>query len=151
MKSIKSLVVTLMMFGTAFIAAGCGAQSPEGQAKSKVVYHVNYDDDKQQSAALRNIQNHINAEGADNVEIRVVMHGAGVSMMARAKEDMNLQSAIVNLKQQKVAFNVCNNTLVGKKINYETDLFDVTKDDIVPSGVAELARLQAKGFAYIKP
>jgi intracellular sulfur oxidation DsrE/DsrF family protein len=39
----------------------------------------------------------------------------------------------------------CNDTLVGRKINYETDLFEVFQDNIVPSGVAELSRLQQMG------
>jgi intracellular sulfur oxidation DsrE/DsrF family protein len=41
--------------------------------------------------------------------------------------------------------------LKGKKINYSKDLFDVDEEDIVPSGVAELAKLQAMGYTYIKP
>jgi intracellular sulfur oxidation DsrE/DsrF family protein len=58
---------------------------------------------------------------------------------------------VSNLKRQGVHFNVCNNTLVGKKIDYKNDLYDVSKEDIVPSGVAELAALQSKGFSYVKP
>jgi intracellular sulfur oxidation DsrE/DsrF family protein len=40
---------------------------------------------------------------------------------------------------------------VNKKINYKNDLFDVSEKDIVPSGVAEVATLQQKGYVYIKP
>ena len=58
---------------------------------------------------------------------------------------------MTNLKTQHVAFNVCNNTLVGRKIDYSKDLFEVFEDDIVPSGVAELSRLQQMGYTYIKP
>jgi intracellular sulfur oxidation DsrE/DsrF family protein len=46
---------------------------------------------------------------------------------------------------------VCNNTLKGRKISYENDLFDVYEEDIVPSGVAELSHLQLQGYTYIKP
>ncbi len=122
-----------------------------GYGKQKVVYHINYDTPKQQSAAMRNIQNHINAVGADDLDLVVVMHGRGVSLLKKANEDMNFQSKVVNLKGQNVRFQVCSNTLRGKKIDYETDLFDVTEADIVPSGVAELARLQQQGYTYIKP
>ena len=62
-----------------------------------------------------------------------------------------MQAKISGLKDQGVDFNVCANTLKGKKISYENDLYDVTKGDVVPSGVAELARLQAMGYTYIKP
>jgi hypothetical protein len=50
-----------------------------------------------------------------------------------------------------VKFNVCKNTLVGKKIDAASQLYDMDEADIVPSGVAELAKLQAEGYTYIKP
>jgi intracellular sulfur oxidation DsrE/DsrF family protein len=50
-----------------------------------------------------------------------------------------------------VAFQVCGNTLKGKQIDFEGDLYDVDEADIVPSGVAELSRLQGMGYSYIKP
>ena len=42
-------------------------------------------------------------------------------------------------------------TLRGREISYEDDLYDVWEEDIVPSGVAELSRLQQMGYTYIKP
>jgi intracellular sulfur oxidation DsrE/DsrF family protein len=134
-----------------------------GYAKQKVVYHVNDDDPKLQMAALRNIQNHINAVGADNLELRVVMHGNGVALVllpdalpqlpkfkhANATEQM--QAQVDGLKNQGVAFKICENTLKGRKVNREEHLYNVDAEDIVPSGVAELAHLQAQGFTYIKP
>ena len=139
------LTVMLLMF-----ASGVGLAA-ERYGKQKVVYHINYDDPKQLSGALRNIQNHINAVGADNLELAIVMHGNGVSLLKLAKEDANMESKVVSLKSQNVKFLVCNNTLVGRKIDYKSDLFDVYEEDIVPSGVAELARLQGMGYTYIKP
>ena len=64
---------------------------------------------------------------------------------------MDFQSKVINLKDQGIDFKVCANTLRGKKISYEDDLYDVSKSDIVPSGVAEIAHLQAQGYSYIKP
>ncbi|MBT4934726.1 MAG: hypothetical protein HOL66_06995 [Rhodospirillaceae bacterium] len=63
---------------------------------------------------------------------------------------ITLQSAIANLKSQNVTFQVCANTLKGKKISQDS-LYEVFDEDIVPSGVAELAHLQAQGYTYIKP
>ena len=143
-------VVTATLIA-AFTALPVALLADPGYGKQKVVYHVNYDDPKHQAAAMRNIQNHINAVGAENLDLVVVMHGKGVTLLKKANDDMNFQSKVVNLKDQDVKFQVCNNTLRGKKIDYETDLFDVNENDIVPSGVAELARLQQKGYTYIKP
>ncbi|MEM9028246.1 MAG: DsrE family protein [Pseudomonadota bacterium] len=140
------------LFAVAAIAGGAQAEGRYG--KQKVVYHINYDGGdgaKRYRGAMRNIQNHINAVGADNLEVKVVLHGNGVSLLKTAVDDVKLQSAVTSLKTQNVSFHVCNNTLNGRKISYEDDLFEVFEDDIVPSGVAELSRLQMQGYTYIKP
>jgi len=111
--------------------------------------------------ALCNIQNHINAVGAENLDLKVVMHGNGVAMvmepeylsetkMKEANADADMQARIAGLKQQGVKFNICANTLKGRQIPMDA-LYDTTEADIVPSGVAELAHLQAQGYTYIKP
>ncbi len=146
MKKLSLILIPLAALLLTPFAAHAG-----GYAKQKVVYHVNYDNPKRQAGAMRNIQNHINAVGAENLDLKVIMHGKGVSLLKTANTDENFKSKVVSLKSQDINFNVCANTLRGKKINYETDLYDVTEEDIVPSGVAELARLQAEGYSYIKP
>ena len=163
-----------MMFSAAAVAGtvegmssmtGTAAASDTGQdqryAKQKVVYHVNYYDAKSQTAALRNIQYHITAVGAENLDLKVVLHGNGVSLLlepdgvegSKMKEGNagdEMQARISGLKDQGVSFNICANTLKGRKV--ETDyLYDFSEADVVPSGVAELAHLQAQGYTYIKP
>lgn len=149
------------MGGTAGMSGMAGASQAARYAKQKVVYHINYYDAKKQAGALRNIQNHINAVGAENLDLKVVLHGNGVALvlepdelegtkMKEANATDEMQAKIEGLKQQGVSFNVCANTLKGRKVNVE-DLYDIEKADIVPSGVAELAHLQAQGYTYIKP
>lgn len=136
------------------LAAAPLAAADDRYAEQKVVYHINYlggEGDKKWRGALRNIQNHINAVGADNMEIRVVLHGNGVELLRTAAEDLDLQQNVLTLKEQQVAFQICRNTLVGRDISYEDDLFDVWEEDIIPSGVAELSHLQQDGYTYIKP
>ena len=153
---IWAFLICLAMFTSSQAIAG------ERYGKQKVVYHINYDNPKAQAGALRNIQNHINAVGAENLELKVVMHGKGLSLLLEPDAMKNtklkfgnandaMQAKISGLKNQGVGFSVCANTLKGKKISYEDDLYDVSKADIVPSGVAELAYLQSKGYTYIKP
>ena len=138
-----------------FAVASSDAEADESKyGKQKVVYHINYnggEDDKLYRGAMRNIQNHINAVGAENLEVKVVLHGNGVHLLKSAVGNQKLQSQVVSLKTQDVNFHVCNNTLVGRKIDYENDLFEVFDDMIVPSGVAELSYLQQQGYTYIKP
>ena len=130
-----------------------GADSTERYGKHKVVYHVNYpggDGNKSYKGAMRNVQNHINAVGAKNLDLKVLIHGNGIFLLKSAKETGPLQTAVANLKSQNVKFQVCANTLKGKKISTD-QLYEVFDEDIVPSGVAELAHLQALGYTYIKP
>lgn len=150
-KLIGILTAALLLFGGGALAA----------EKQKVVYHINGDDPKQQGAALGNILNHINAVNASELDVKVVLHGDGLSLLlfpdqrsktrmkaANATEEMQVR--VAGLKQQGVQFQVCANTLKGRQIPVDA-LYDVSESDIVPSGVAQLGVLQAQGYAYIKP
>lgn len=147
-----AMLVAVAMFG--FNTAFAGSYG-----KQKVVYHINYDNPKAQAGALRNINNHIKAVGAENLDAKVVLHGKGLSLLLdpdsktklpKANGDQVMAAKVDDLKNLGVSFNVCANTLKGKKIEIN-DLHDVSKEDIVPSGVAELSNLQMKGYTYIKP
>ena len=129
--------------------------------KQKVVYHINGGEADQQYAALGNVINHINAVGKQNIDVKVVMHGDGLSMllfpedreltkMKTANADTRMQGRVTVLKQQGVEFQVCANTLEARGIKLE-NLYDTRESDVVPSGVAQLSTLQMQGYTYIKP
>jgi uncharacterized protein len=99
---------------------------------------------------LNNLRNHVAALAKDHVEIRVVDHGDGIVMLQMAKTNEKLAQSIDARKADGVRFLVCQNTLDERNIDWHT-LYGVSEQDIVPSGVAELARLQMKGFVYIHP
>jgi len=159
MKTLNLLSILFLGFGLIFtnpiLASEYGNQ--------KVVYHINYDNPKKQTGALRNIQNHINAVGAEKLDIKVVLHGNGLALLVEpdalnnlpkfkhANANDKMTAKISSLKNQGVSFQVCANTVRGRKVDIDNHLYDVTQNDIVPSGVAELAKLQAMGYVYIKP
>ena len=159
-KRLKTIAVVLA--GSMLLAAGL-ADAVQGYGKQKVVYHINYDNPKKQAGALRNVQNHINAVGADNLDLKIVLHGNGLALLlepdsladlpkfkhANATDQMTAK--IDGLKEQGVSFNVCANTVRGRNVDLNNDLYGVEESDIVPSGVAEVARLQGMGYSYIKP
>jgi len=159
----KRLAILIAIGLAAMFTLNANATDGERYGKQKVVYHINYDNPKQQVGALRNIQNHINAVGKDNLDLRIVMHGNGLSTILlpeamghtrgfkHANADPQQQAAIDNLKIQGVKFKICANTINGRNVKPADDLYDFTEDDVVPSGVAELAHLQAQGFTYVKP
>jgi len=142
MKFLGKLLVAAMLIGWFGLV---GAATDE----EKVLYHIN--DSAVARAALGNIRNHLNAtEG--KVKIVVVTHGPGVDFLLDGAADKSgnpYNIAVEELMAQGVDFRVCNNTLKARHIDLRTVQQGAK---IVPSGVAEIGKLQAKeGFAYIKP
>ena len=140
-RTVFVLVVTLMF----------GIATADAQGRQKVVYQVNTGNATEQKTALLNIQNHVNAVGKDNIDLRVVIHGDGILLLRRARQDENIKAAIDKLKLLGVTFEVAADALSDRHLDYRTDLYDVTADDIVPNGIAEIAALQMQGYAYVKP
>jgi intracellular sulfur oxidation DsrE/DsrF family protein len=121
-------------------------------AFQKVVYQNDggFPDDRAYfQRLLRNIDAHL-AATQGNVEIRVVSFAAGVKLFQMANSDPELAEAIDRLRARRVRFLVCRNTIHAMNLKPE-DLYNVPSADIVPSGVAELARLQGLGFVYVHP
>ncbi|NBC37190.1 hypothetical protein GTZ99_11535 [Novosphingobium sp. FSY-8] len=137
------------------LAMGKARQVPATQPYyvfQKVVYQNDsgWPDDKAYfNRLLRHIGAHIAATDG-KVEIRVVNFAAGVKLFVIAKEDAELAKAIDGLRAKGVRFLICNNTMQGMKLT-PADLYGVKPDDVVPSGVAEIARLQGKGYVYLHP
>ena len=149
----RSLMIAVVLATLGVGAAHAGPEAPAGYyADQKVVYH---NDGGPDGAAyfkrlLGNLRNHVETVGKTHVEIRVVSHGDGVGLFQSAASDRELAARIDALKGMGVRFLVCGHTLRERKIDRGT-LYGVTEDDVVPSGAAELARLQGMGFAYIHP
>jgi hypothetical protein len=128
--------------------SGSALAAPVTQSETRVVYHLN--DSENAFIALRNIQNHLEAD--PGVRIVVVTHGKGIDFLLKDAKDKNgnpYEIPVQSLKDRGVDFRVCNNTLKSRNLGPEAVIPEAT---IVPSGVAEIGRLQAKeGFVYLKP
>lgn len=115
----------------------------------KVVYHLS-EGVPQASRAVGNIRNHLTAE--PDTKIIVVAHGLGIDFLldgATNQMDQSFTGAIGELAGRGVEFRVCHNTLVSRSIAKERVAMEAV---IVPSGVAEVARLQAKeAYVYLRP
>jgi uncharacterized protein len=115
----------------------------------KTVYHMS-EGIPQASRGLNNIRNHLSAD--PKAKIVVVTHGLGIDFLLQGATNQMEQpfaGAIADLANQGVEFRVCNNTLVSRKIDPSKLAMEAK---IVPSGVAEVARLQAReGFVYLRP
>lgn len=136
--AIRFLVALLLLSGSAW-------------AQDKVVYHID-DAAAQATKGLRNIRNHLDV--APDTRITVVTHANGVDFLfegAKDAKDPNVDygSLVSALKARGVRFEVCEITLVSRKLKKEQFSLDA---EFTPSGVVRIARLQAReNHAYIKP
>lgn len=130
-----------------FVTASLQAQAADEVIKT--VYHMS-EGIPQASRGLNNIRNHLAADPA--AKIVVVTHGLGIDFLLQGATNQMEQpfaGAIADLANKGVEFRVCNNTLVSRKIDPGKVALEAK---IVPSGVAEVARLQAReGFVYLRP
>lgn len=133
------------------LAIGACLAAPLALAQNtiKVVYHMS-EGIPQASRAVNNIRNHLAAD--PTAKIVVVTHGLGIDFLldgATNQMEQPFSGAIGELAARGVEFRVCNNTLVSRKIDSAKVAMEAK---IVPSGVAEVARLQAReGFVYLRP
>ena len=123
------------------------AQAQDGQIKT--VYHLT-NGLEEASRGLGNIRNHLAAD--PKAKITVVSNGNGIEFLLEGAKDKNgnpYEIIVQDLKSKGVDFRVCNNTLVTRKIDPKRVLQEAA---IVPSGVAEAAKLQAReGYVYLRP
>jgi intracellular sulfur oxidation DsrE/DsrF family protein len=142
MKMFRNAIAVLFLAFLGLAVAGAADR------EEKVVYHMN--DDTLPMAGLRNIRNHLNA--SPKAKIVVVTHGPGIDFLLEGAEDKNgnpYEVIVQELSNRGVQFRVCNNTLVSRNIDKDEVIMEAT---VVPSGVAEVARLQVQeAYAYLKP
>jgi intracellular sulfur oxidation DsrE/DsrF family protein len=134
--------------------AALGAFAPHARAAEpahpvKVIYHLTQGLEEA-TRGLQNIRNHLKAD--PTAKIVVVANGEGIDFLVDGAKDKhgNPYDAIVeDLVSQGVEFRVCHNTIVTRKIDPSKILPEAK---VVPSGVAEVARLQSReGFGYLRP
>ncbi len=151
MKPNKSLARLGLLSALALPAATALLLTPatcQAEQQEKVVYHIN--DSSIASLALNNIRNHLKAE--PGFKITVVTHGKGIDFLLKDAIDKNgnpYEVTVQQLNEQGVDFRVCNNTLKSRNLDKSAVIEEAS---VVPSGVAEIARLQAlEGYVYLKP
>jgi intracellular sulfur oxidation DsrE/DsrF family protein len=99
---------------------------------------------------MANIRNHL--RGDPDTKIVVVAIGDGIQFLLTGAKERNgkpFDAAVSALVAQGVEFRICNNTLAAHDVPLSRVLPEAK---IVPAGVVEIARLQAKeGFVYLRP
>ena len=137
-----------ILAASALLLGACATDMTSSVHPDKVVYHIN--DSASATAALRNIGNHLDVN--PQAQIVVVTHALGVDFLMEGARDKNgnpYNIPVEMLTERGVTFDVCEITLKSRKLDRKQF---IPESKFVPSGVAEIGKLQARGgFAYIKP
>ncbi len=124
------------------------------------LYHCDFGDPQRFSQMLTNISNHLSAYEFDTMKVKIVVivHSGGIKFFledlsdtpwAKDQIDPDLYKRFVGLSKFGVEGYLCEIAYQRQKI----DKAKTRKDaflKFVPSGVATIAELQHKGFAYLK-
>ena len=154
--------------GVGVAASSALAQAPaimplsdiKKEADVACLYHCDFGAPPRFVQMIQNISNHYSAVGADPfaLQLAIVAHGAGVKFFLENLEDTNWPDEIMvpkifpNIEAQAkngLKVYLCSITFERLKL----DRSKVRKADwirFVPSGVATVAAMQSKGFAYLK-
>ncbi|MBS0445466.1 MAG: DsrE family protein [Proteobacteria bacterium] len=140
--------VTLARLRHVLLALAFSLGTGSALAQVKAVFHID-NAQEQALAGLRNVKNFLDTE--PNASIVVVTHANGVDFLMNDAKDRNgnpYEVAVELLHKRGVRFEVCEITLRNRSLKKEQFIEEAA---FVPSGVVELAKLQAQGYAYIKP
>lgn len=124
------------------------------------VYHCDFGAPDRFNQMLTNISNHYSVYGADPfaIQIVVVAHGPGIKFFLDnldgtswkdEKIDPALFERVVGLSKNGLKVHLCEITFKRQNISVEKAR-TAPFIGMVPSGVATVAALQTKGFAYLK-
>lgn len=123
--------------------------TPAAAEPVKVVYHLN-EGLEQAARAMTNIRNHLSAD--PTAKIVVVAHGRGIDFLLKEAKTPSGGAFVTDVDElalRGVEFRVCRFTLERRSIDPSKVVSDAR---LVPSGVAEVARLQSvEHYAYLRP
>ncbi|MDO9116805.1 MAG: DsrE family protein [Nitrospira sp.] len=147
----KSSIVLTGLFGVLLLfhampLHSLGEQIPVDQTH-RVVMHLNSGDEKVQRGALNNIRHLYQEVGREHLQLELVVHGAGLTLLAKGATAF--RQDLADLKAEYgVRYTACSNTMKAMKLVREDLIPEV--GDTVPAMVRLMER-QEQGWAYIKP
>lgn len=150
--SIKAIFVAIALAaaGLTAVSARAGTElatpPPSPDKPRRIMLQLSSDDPKAINGVLTNAVNTQKFYGQDNVEIVIVVFGAG--MEALYSKTSAVSERVASLMQYDVKFTGCGNTMEATHHTADELIKGV---EIVPSGVAEIVERQSRGWVYVRP
>ena len=111
----------------------------------RVVFSVTVDDQHVWNEVFGNFRNIQRAMGPRNVAIEMVVYGDGIAML---RDDSLVANKVEEALKEGVKIVACENTMKAQNISRDTMLPNIS---YVEAGIVELIKLQAAGWAYVRP
>jgi intracellular sulfur oxidation DsrE/DsrF family protein/uncharacterized tellurite resistance protein B-like protein len=119
----------------------------EEQTMTKVVFHLDMDEEERLVMALNNTTNLLKEIPSTEAVICLVANGSAVGLFQRERAAAH-SMRVAELSGKGVRFLMCGNSL--KNLNLDPAEM-LNGCEVIKAGIVELIRLQAEGYAYIKP
>jgi intracellular sulfur oxidation DsrE/DsrF family protein len=167
-KNRRDVIRALTASGAVLATSGSARANPDvlalGNIKKETdiacLYHCDFGDQPRFSQMLQNMANHYSAYEFDSFKLKLVIvaHGAGLKFFlddlsgtpwAKDTIDPDLYKRFTGLTKFGAEAYLCQITYQRLKIDQAKTRKDAFLK-FVPSGVATVAELQAKGFGYLK-
>ncbi len=123
------------------------APEREEKMRTKVVVHLDWDEEKRLVMALNNITNLLKEIPVTEVAICLVANGSAVRLF-HGEHAAAHGARVEELSGKGVRFLMCNNSLTNLNVDPGELLGGC---EVIKAGVVELIALQVDGYAYIKP
>ena len=141
------------MFTVIAISDHCGkernnvAPKREEQVMTKVVFHLDMDEEERLVMALNNIGNLLKEVPTAEAVICLVANGSAVRLFQRERAAAH-SMRVKELSGKGVRFLMCSNSL--KNLNLDPGEM-LNGCEVIKAGIVALIEFQADGYAYIKP
>jgi uncharacterized protein len=147
-KQVVLIAMLVVAWGPYHVASAADSVENGGAQKPhRVVMHLNSGDEKVQRGVLNNIRHLYQEVGRERLQLELVVHGAGLSLLM--KNTTTLGPELAQLKADYgVNYTACSNTMKAMKVTRDDLVGEV--GDTMPAMVRLMER-QEQGWAYIKP
>jgi intracellular sulfur oxidation DsrE/DsrF family protein len=143
----RKLRASFALMGVVLLACQSGALATKLPASPayRVVFAVTENDPHVWAEVFGNFRNIQRALGPENVAIEMVVYGDAITML---RDDSLVPNKVEEAMEEGVKIVACENTMKAQNISRDTMLPNI---DYVEAGIVELIKLQAAGWAYVRP
>ena len=144
-RSVFVFLCLILVSGLPGTGAAFAATPRPAPTQYRVVFAVTVDDQHVWNEVFGNFHNIERALGARNVSIEMVVYGDGIAML---RDDSLVANKVDEALKEGVKIVACENTMKAQNIGRDTMLPNI---GYVQAGIVELIKLQAAGWAYVRP